>query len=263
MKKLFTLLLTVILCNSSFAQSSLITAAGDTLVGNISFYENMDGNVYANIKHKNGKDAFGPLEIKQILNFEGSTIEPILVNSKYTFGMLDIKGYMSKYRFTPENSREKFQEIILIKNDGNTLVVPHSFGFKRTMVNFTEECPVVSSAVAGKEYKRGDIDNIVNAFNECIGKGQVQEISTTQEVASLLETSNLNELDQKKISDFKTLLNYSNKLSNKEDAIEMFDDIVKRLSEGKTIPNYLKNAFRNTIADDETLVKLYNEIVKN
>lgn len=262
MKRFTYFLFFILLGISSYAQSYVITAAGDSLFGKFTILENSTNHEYVRLKGENGKQTFEILEVKKLVEKNGTEIVPILVEGKYRFGKVIVKGYMTKYLFTPMNASQKFQEEVLIKLDGSTLVVPGSIGFRGLMTEFTKECPRVSGAINNKEYKSYETDKIVADFNACVIEGETIRRTSAADTAEKLETSNLDPEISKKIADFKTLLNYSTKISDKDEALEMFDDIVDKLSKGETIPNYLKNAFKRSIAQDDTLTELYKEIVK-
>ena len=255
-----TLLLTVLLSSFSNAQAYLITAEGDSISGKISILENSKGNEYIRLKGDNGKQTFEILEVKKMVDKRGNKIVPILVEGKYRFGQVVVEGYVTKYLYTPEDESQKFNGEVLIKLDGSVLIVPGAFGFRGLMSEYMKECPNVAQDITNKNYKVYEVDKIVADFNQCIIDSNYRKRTTAADTAEKLASSNLNEETSKKIAEFKTALNNSTLVNNKDEVLEMFDDIVEKLSEGETIPNYLKNAFKRSIASDNTLTALYSEI---
>lgn len=259
----YTLFVGFLLMTSGlFAQSYLITSENDSISGRFNILEDSRDNEYARIDTEEGRKTFQVLQIKKMVDKKGNVFVPLFIEGKYRFGKEIITGYLSKYMYTPLNSSQKFQEEILIKMDGSTLVVPGTFGFRSLVTKFLAECPRVSAAVDNKRYKQFETDRLVNDFNACMLEGEYVKRSTAAQVSEKLETSKLTQETSKMIADFKTKLNTSVEVQDKTEALEMFDDIVSKLSKGENIPNYLTNAFKRTIAGDNELVELYKELVK-
>ena len=64
------------------------------------------------------------------------------------------------------------------------------------------------------------------------------------------------------LEDFETLLKYSEKVENKESATEMFSDLSSKLKKGEKVPDYLVNALKGAIKNDNKLVELLNKIIE-
>lgn len=258
----YTLIIALFLfATSGFGQSYLITTKNDSIVGKFSIMEDSRDNEYVRIDTEDGRQTFRLLEVKKLVDKKGKVYVPLLIEGKYRFGQEVITGYLSKYLYTPLNSSHKFQEEVLIKMDGSTLVVPGAFGFRGLVSEFLSECERVSNAVQRKEYKQYQTSKLVNDFNACMLEGDYVRRSSAEQVAEKLETSTLEDETAAMIADFKTKLNNSTEVRDKEEALEMFDDIVAKLSKGDEIPKYLTNAFRRTIVGDEELMNLYKELI--
>jgi hypothetical protein len=256
MKYLY-LIIGLCFCVQISAQSYMITTKADSLVGKIQIRENRAGNEFVRFKSGKIKETYEIFQIKKIIDKDGNKLVPINVEGKYRFGLVEMEGYLSKYLYTSPEGNLKFQSEVLIKVDGSTQIVPGAIGFRSTMAKFTSECPRVSQGLKNKEYSRNELAKIIADFNACINEKSM--ISTASETADLLPSTSL----ASQLQEFKKRLSVSTKVQNKEEAIEMFDDIAEKLLEGEDIPNYLSNGFKELITSDEALVAAFTDLLKD
>jgi len=241
MKKLLTLLALIISYQLS-SQSYLITNKGDSIVGKIQILENLDGNEFIQVKRDKEKVSFDFPEVTRVSK-NGDIFLPIVVKNKYRFGRVEIEGYITKMSYKSIQGSQQVQKEILKRSDGNQILVPGAFRFKEIIAEFTKACPSISEAVSEKEYKRKELDKIIKDFNVCMASSSAQVLSVSN------------------IERFKSLLRQSSVVKNKDQALEMFQDIVDKLADQKDIPNYLNNGFKALINEDETLLKRYAELI--
>lgn len=247
------LLVLLVLSTSTFAQSYLITAKGDSIAGSFSIMEDRNDNEFVSMTTDDGKKQFRILETQKLVDGEDIYI-PLLAQGKYRFGLEQIKGYVSIYLYTPVDSPHKFSNRLLIKMDGTSLQVPGIMGFRKFMSDFMYECPEIADAIKKKEYKRSEIDRLVIEFNACIDKKEALRLAKTAKP----------EIPAEKASDidlFKKQLETTNLVANKDEVLEIFNDIVDKLSNNDAVPNYLKNAFLSAIEKDEQLLTLGKQIL--
>jgi hypothetical protein len=256
MKYLY-LIIGLCFCVQISAQSYMITTKGDSLVGKIQIRENRAGNEFVRFKSGKIKETYEIFQIKKIIDKDGKKLVPINVEGKYRFGLVEMEGYLSKYLYTSPEGNLKFQSEVLIKVDGSTQIVPGAIGFRNTLSKFIKECPEVSNAVKNKAYDRNELEKIITDFNACMNEKSV--VSTNPEKAQSLPSNSL----MSKLEDFKQQLNKSLKVKNKEEAIDMFNDIAEKLLRGEEIPSYLSNGFKELITSDEALVAAFTDLLKD
>lgn len=245
----------------SLAQDTVITLRGDTLKGKYEITRRSD-NEFVDFQSTSGKkQKLRLFDVKRILTADGDIIEPIQIQNRYTFGKLITSGYLSLYAFKGANSKTVYNEMVLTKLDGSSQVVPGAIGFRKTIGAFLSECSEVSDKIKDRSLTKNDLQKIIADFNACFG----QTASPAPEVTTVSDTPQQEVADsslQTQISDFKTLLKYSDKVSNKEDVSDMFDDIVGKINSNKPVPNYLRKLIISSVESDEQLKKLIQTILK-
>jgi len=119
---------------------------------------------------KNGQDKqhFKVYEVKLLTKGKG-VYHTFKINGKYQLALLVKEGYLSIYKIMNSEvpTSTAFETVILIKKDGSQLVVPN-LGFKKYMANFLEDCDVVVNGFVNKEYKKSEVEKIVDDYNNCI-----------------------------------------------------------------------------------------------
>ncbi len=257
MKYFKTLLLLLIAC-SAYGQSYVLTISGDSLVGKFNILKNSVGNEYISMRIGDEKKEIDALQIKKMSDKKGNIYAPIEAEGRYKLGLQKVAGYASLYAYTAKNSAQSFNQEIIVKLDGTSLVVPGFIEFRKVVSGFLYECQEVSMKILEKgHYKRKDLVVMISDFNDCM---------ESQNPENLLYNTDMSEDGKKELSlydRFKNQITTSLKIKNKNDVMAMFDDISSKLASGQNVPNYLKNAFRSSIAADKDLVALYKELFED
>ena len=273
MKKLFlSLALTVLFLPSLMAQDYLITTSGDSIAGKMSLGINAAGREYVVMKEGRKKSRHELLRVQRIVTQKDGLIVPLQIDSKYKFGKVISKGYLSHYKYTREGSTEYFTENFIQKMDGSGLVVTN-LGFTNQVSRFLNDCINVSEAVKEKRYTRKNLAELIVAYNDCVNqKGLVSEAAIEQKALEDRAQAKIEQKEKDKqqatkdvealISDFLTLLEYSDKVSGKEDVKAMFSDVAGKIRRKESVPNYLKKGLEDAIEKDSQLTALLTKILK-
>lgn len=256
--KYFKTLLLLLIAFSSYGQSYVLTTSGDSLVGKFSILKNSVGNEYISMRVGIEKKEINALQIRQMSDKKGNIYEPIEAEGRYKLGLKKVTGYASLYSYTTKNSAQSFNQEIIVKLDGTSLVVPGFIEFRKVLSSFLFECQDVSMKILDKGYyKRKDLALMITDFNVCM---------ENQNPENLLYNTDLSQDGTTVLSlyeRFKNQITISPNIKNKNDVLAMFNDISQKLSSGQNVPNYLKNAFRSSIASDKDLISLYKELFED
>lgn len=239
----------------SMGQSYLITLEGDSIVGKYSIHRTSVDNEYIRIKADGEKTEFQATEIKKLVDKRGNIYKPIRAEQRFKIGRVEQSGYVNLYVFTSTGSSQSFNQEILIKLDGSSLIVPGMIGFRKSMTDFLFECEEVNTQIEEGEFKKRDLEEIIEVFNDCMEtKNSNTILQEERNVGSISNSFN------EQTAEFKTLLKYSDYVDNKSDVLDMFNDIIEKIKQNDPIPNYLANLFNNSIAKDEKLTALYQKL---
>ncbi len=259
---IYTLLLTI-LCFSVKGQSTIITMRGDSLSGTYEIGKRGDSEIVELVEANGKKRKLKLFDVKYIRTADSEIIEPIKLENRYTFGKLISRGYLSLYAIKGEYSKSGFGEKVLVKLDGTSAVVPGALGFRKAMSRFLSDCPEVSQKIRDKKLSKNDLDTIIEQFNTCItgASASLKPTSAIPTVSPALDATDSEEV-QTQINDFKTLLKYSEKVENKEDVSDMFNDLTEKVSAGKPVPNYLRKLLLSAVNRDDKLKKIVESLLK-
>ncbi|GAB5526067.1 MAG: hypothetical protein Roseis2KO_39390 [Roseivirga sp.] len=269
MRKLnFVLCLLLLFSSLTIAQDVLVKINGEKLEGKADIAVNSLNQEYATVKVGRKKKKLSLLEVREIRMANGDVIKPINYDNKYKFGKELISGYLSHYRVTRDNSTEKFNMDLLYKMDGTHLTLAGKMGFRSAVRDFLGDCVRVADGIQDKQYTRNGLDKLVNDYNACVSKDGLMSKDAIEEKAKLdLEAEKekkrlaLSKSLEQKLADFATLLEYSDRVSNKGDVTAMFNDVSGKLRKKEPVPNYLQQALKDALKTDPQLLKLINEIL--
>lgn len=265
----FTLWLFFLFSSLSFAQDTLVRVNGDTLKGRVNIGLNSLKQEYATVKIGRKKEKLTLFEVREIRMGNGDLIKPLRYNNTYKFGKELIQGYLSYYRITRDNSTQKFDTDLLYKMDGTHLLLGGKLGFRSSSKDFLGDCSRIADDLNNKKYARNDLKELVGDYNTCVSQKGIMSKTAIEEKAKqdLIDKKQLKKLEmskslEQKLSDFATLLEQSDKISNKSDVTAMFNDVAGKLRRKETVPNYLKVAMTDALKTDAKLQKLITEIFK-
>lgn len=232
-------------------QDVLVTTQGDTIAGEVKpMFYTVEKNVQ--IKTNDDKKTFGLLDVKSY-RVGNEWFYPIKGPDGYTYMKLLKSGYLSLYAFRSENGNS-FDNRYIRKADGDGMEVPN-LGFKKQMSKFISECNDVSTLVDQGQYKRNDLEKIIDEYNACI-EARTNKVKTEIAVheAADIKVNALDELE-------KTISGMS-EFEGRATAIEMIGDIKTRITRGERIPNYLIEGLRNTLSSQASLQEPLDSALK-
>ena len=241
MKIILSLTFLSLAMSNAFPQADfLVTTNGDTLYGEIKplgFSNTAYDKVILKVNKK--KNTYTSLQaISYYKNKE--TFETIKHNGRFIYMKLVTKGYLSVYKFRPNESYQ-YSNILLVKADGNQMELPN-IGFKKQMSNFLNDCDEIARKLDEDHYKKKEIEKIVADYNTCIQQNTDKLI----EEHAIRVQPNILEI----INELRTLS--ENLEQEKGDELQdLLDDIQERLAEQKNIPGYLKTSLEELTAGDE------------
>lgn len=253
----------------AFAQDVIYRINGDSLVGRMDFAKDALGLEYITIGKGRNKQSVKLVEVRMIKTKRGDIIRPVEFGGKYKFGKQVSIGYLSYYKISNDDSPEMFTDDLLTKMNGEFLVISGNIGFKGRVSRYLEDCTQVSYDVRQKKYGRGRLTDIVDDYNVCVDKNGLLSEEAIELEAQQLRLERAEAKKQKltksledKLKDFTTLLEYTDKVSNKDDVTAMFNDLAGKLRRKEKIPEYLKNGLTAALTNDPQLTKLLQEILK-
>lgn len=254
--KLILSILLLAFCISTQAQSYLITIEGDSLVGKFKILKDDVQGEFVRFKAKKKKSiAFDPTDIKRAVDKKNRTYKPIKISGKYKFCTLELSGYANLYSFRVKEGAETFNRQIIEKIDGTSLVVPGLIGQRKRISEFLYECRTVSNDILDKEkYKRTALDQMIKDFNQCLAN------PSSTDVIKVVQPIDSETALKKRIDDFRTLLNYSDKVKQKDEVLKQFNRLIEEISSGKALTNKEKNSFINSLQKDKKLIELIEAI---
>jgi hypothetical protein len=236
------------------AQDYLITTKGDSVVGKIKI-------------EKIGieKKLFLTTPEKKKLNYNMFQFRYAVVNNiqyvaikrgdVYDIVQVQKKGYLTLYGFQLDN-QFAYDGLYLGKADGKSIEVGN-LTFKKQMIRFLEDCPSVVSRLENGEFKRSNIHDLVEAYNNCIDqntKGLYASNTKTTTNTIVTNEQQWNELKEK-------LTNST--LENKEALLEMLEEIKSKKAKGEKIPNFLLSSFTTGVAADAAISGLFETLLQN
>lgn len=252
----------------SMAQDMVVKINGEELEGKANIAVNSLQQEYAIVKVGRKKKKIPLLEVREIRMENGDVIKPVSFNNKYKFAKEMVAGYLTHYRITSDKSSEKFNTDLLYKMDGTYVVLAGKMGFRSAARVFLADCIRVADNIQKKEYSRNDLDRLVKDYNACVSKNGIMSEEAIEKKAKLdVEAQKqeqklaLSKSLEEKLADFATLLEYSDKVSDKTDVTAMFNDMSGKLRKKEAIPNYLQQALKNAVKTDPQLLKLIIEIL--
>ncbi len=237
-----TLLLILLGAFTSYAQDQLVTVKGDTLTGKIDilFPEDLYEEIlFENDSEKKRMKAFE----FQSLTVDGENYRTIKLRDKYRIMKLEKEGYLSLYLFRVDNNYA-FSGLYAYRVDGSGIEVPNMM-FKKTMSKFLDGCNSVNLALEEGKFKRKDIEQLVDAYNDCI------ELNTTEQFAGRQAIMNSN-VDTEILTQANAVLKDAQEMGD-SDLVSMLNDVIRKLQTGDEVPSYLKKAIEDHVTESHAL----------
>ena len=236
MTRTYGFLILLFACSTAFAQDYVITSKGDSLAGDLKIFTmGADKKVMVN---ENKKKTYVALFQVKEFRYKDEMYKPVKGPAGYTFMKLVKPGYLSLFAFQLEN-QVTYDGLYLQKKDGSGIEVPN-LGFKKAMKKFLTECPAVSLKLDTDVYGRKDLTIIIDEYNACIaGNTAAQNRALAQIQEQTKKSSPWESLREKvEAADF----------SGKADALEMIDEIRKKISRSEKVPNFMIEGLKSSLS---------------
>ncbi|KYG73007.1 hypothetical protein [Roseivirga echinicomitans] len=259
MKRYLSIFTFLLLSFSAIGQDILTKRSGETMTGDVQLLSDSDGMPYAVVKNGKDKETVKLFDIQNISMPEYGLIKPMKIGEQYHFALLVSEDYLSVYKYSASNRMDDFGMMALQKFGGAAFALPGIMGFRNLMTDYLSDCKEVSDRIEEKELKRGDIDQIVEDYNGCIALKN----STQQEAVSYYKpaTSKISKTMEALLQDFEDTLKTSKQVEDKGQVSEMFSDFSSKIKKGEKVPEYLINALKDAIKNDQKLVELMKKII--
>lgn len=238
---IFFLLVATYQCASA-QDDYLVTTRGDTVRGELKL---MFYTPEKKVQVKNGKDktTYSILETKSF-SYDNEIYQPVKGPYGYAFMKTLKEGYLSLMAFQIDKATA-YDGRYLLKVDGRGMEVPN-LGFKKNMARFLEDCESVSTKIDQDNYSKKDLEEIVDEYNQCI-ESKTNAMETA--IAQKKEVSNTQNSWDALIEE----INQHPDFPDKSTAIEMSNDIKKRVQRGEKVPNFVVDGLKNILAGQNDL----------
>ena len=189
MKHIFFLLISLSYLSAFSQDGYVVTLEGDTISGDIKIYPS---TYYDEVQIKN----------------DGEIYEPISFENRKIIAKLKQKGAISLFLVRPENE-VRYTTEVLYKND--VALIVSNIGFRKRLVEYFDDCAILSEGLKKKEINASDIDFIMETYNaKCSTIPSENQITT----------------------DFSDLKEFS----------QLLNDITSRIENNEDVPGYLVEA---------------------
>ncbi len=232
------------------AQDYLVTSKGDTLFGQVRpLTYGVDKKVQFTAEGK--KKTVYPMFQVRSFRYKDEIYKPVKGPEGYTFMKLVRSGYLSLYNYQLPN-QASYDGSFLLRKDGEGIDVPN-LSFKKYMKNFLEDCPTIVGKIDNGDLGRKDLEQIIDEYNACIdGK----TIDHDQVIAEKSE-------QKKVLSAWDVLLTKVTSqpdFEGKDNAMEMIQEIKRKITNTEKIPNFLLEGVRSILKQEELKVELENAL---
>ncbi|UII26592.1 hypothetical protein LVD15_25400 [Fulvivirga maritima] len=258
MHRSLIILILLFVAHFSHAQDDyLVTLKRDTIKGEVQILLPSDRNEEIMFKTGDDKTRYKAYQFLEFYH-EGEHYVPVKMTEKYAIMKVIKSGYLSLLSYRVDNNYD-FGNLYLLKKTGEGTEVP-TFLFKKVMADFLANCTQVSKKIENKEYKRSDIETIVDEFNNCI----IRQTADTYSGEAPAKKSTPKVTDHPALSIIKniksTLAGYDTEET--EDILALLSDLNDKISTGEKVPSYMigalkeeAGAFDKIQADVEALVE--------
>ncbi|UII20213.1 hypothetical protein [Fulvivirga ligni] len=259
-KYILSLLLTLSFVAANAQEDHVITIHQDTLYGSIQILLPTPHSEEIILKTDDGKDRYKAYQFTEF-TYEGDTYVPVKTSTKYAIMKVKKEGYLSLLSYRAENNYD-FGNLYLLKKTGEGTELP-TFLWKKVMTDFLSNCPEVTTKIEDKTYKRNDIEDIVDVYNNCILDQTSATYSDNSKRATPAKTATPNK-DNPAVTLIYTikgkLTAYDN--SDTEDIMALLTDMAEKLSEDEKIPSYMIGALNEQAKEFKSIEEDIDQLVE-
>lgn len=230
--RLFLMFMIATFAGPAFAQEDyLVTARGDTLVGNITF---LQGDKLDQVQVRGQKKILLPaLQVRTSVQ-NGVIFRPVKYQDKLRMMKVLLDGYISYYAFQPSMENKTYASYLMVRADGERMEVPR-LNFKREMMEFLND-QSINDSINRDLLGRSDIEHIIRQYNKNIRQSTQDKIKARD----LYNSPEIQRIDSV-IASLRTLETPQNTEAIVE-LTEALQEIRLRKLDKKIIPKYLRTA---------------------
>ena len=258
MQHCLSIILLLLMCSlHTFSQDYVITVQGDTLKGTIQIL--LPAETHEEIAIETGEreqklKAFQLLE----LNKDGVQYRSVKFGNIYKIMEVKNSGYLSLLYFRPEN-QYSFGSPYLLKKTGEGVEVP-TLLFKKMITGFLSDCPGVAAKIEDKTYKKGDLDQIIAEYNQCIATQTEEAFQTSEPKVTKPATKVPSDSPAiENIRSIKEKIIQAN--AEASDLITLLNDIEQKLISGNPVPSYMTSALKDQAAGLDLIAEDINKLI--
>jgi hypothetical protein len=120
-----------------------------------------------------------------------------------------------------------------------------NLSFKKSLGNYLSDCGDIKDRIQKGEFGKRDLQKIVESYNECMQANTVDNSKTTPPAT----------IDSEKVIALKKFMTKveAENFSGKNDALDILKDIQSKVSKNETVPNYLIDGLKSSLANTPSL----------
>lgn len=257
-KTFFTTAVFVIILFPNIAPAQtdyVVRLNGDTLKGSLQIYDYQQID-RVQIKTNETKTILTALQVKSISK-KNEFYKPIRYDNTVRFMKVLINGYLSLTAFNLNQGA--WDGRYLTKMDGTGMEVPN-LSFKKALGNYLSDCGDAKNKIENGELGKRDLEKIVELYNACM---MAKTVVVKPNVTSTSTPTPPSSTDSEKVLAVKNLQAKveTENFSTKKDALDVLKDIQSKVSKNESVPNYLIDGLKSTLADAPSLAKDLDAVV--
>lgn len=255
-KSFFTTAVLFFVLRFALAQTDyVVRLTGDTIKGNLQIldYEQIERVL---IKTDSKKISLTALQTRSISK-NNELYRPVKYENTARFMKVLIDGYLSLYAFHLTKQSTSWDGRYLTKLDGTGMEVPN-LGFKKSMGNYLSDCGDIKDRFEKGELGKGDVEKIVGLYNTCMQNKTASAVPKSVPITTppaIVENEKV-----LAVKDLVTKVEAEN-FNTKNDALDILKDIQSKVIKNESVPNYLIEGLKSSLADVTSLTKDVDSVI--
>lgn len=250
------LLILTLLSNAALAQTDYaVRINGDTLKGSLQIldFEQIDR---VQIKTDKGKISLTALQVRCVKK-KNELYRAVRYENTVRLMKVLIDGYLSLYAFHLSKQSSQWDGRYLTKLDGTGMEIPN-LSFRKSLGNYLSDCGDIKEKLEKGELGKRDVEKIIGLYNTCMQNKTVAAIpKSTPATAPTPVVENEKALAVKNLVTKVEAENFT----TKKDALDILKDIQSKVSKNESVPNYLLEGLKSSLAEVPSLAKDLDSVV--